>query len=88
MAVALVATFYGIVLANFVFTPIAENLTKQSKEDLVARRMVIEGIMLIAADMPTRFIEEQVLSYLLPSERGDGKAGSKAGSGASGRKAA
>jgi chemotaxis protein MotA len=75
MAVALVATLYGIVLANFIFTPIAENLTKQSKEDLVARRMVIEGVMLIAADMPTRFIEEQVLSFLLPSERGPGRAG-------------
>ncbi len=69
MSIALVATLYGIVLANFVFIPIAENLALQSKEDLVARRMVVEGIMLIAADKPPQFVEEKVKSFLLPSER-------------------
>ncbi len=69
MALALVATLYGIVLANFVFIPIAENLKKQSKEDLIARRMVVEGIMLIATDTPSKFVEEQLKSFLLPSER-------------------
>lgn len=75
MAVALVATLYGIVLANFVFMPIGENLKKQSKEDLVARRMVVEGVMLIASDLPSRFVEEQLKSFLLPSERGTAKGG-------------
>jgi chemotaxis protein MotA len=69
MSIALVATLYGIVMANFVFLPIAENLSKQSKEDLVARRMVIEGIMAIHAEMPTAFVAEKVKSFLLPSER-------------------
>jgi chemotaxis protein MotA len=70
MSIALVATLYGIVLSNFIFIPIAENLMQQSKEDLIARRMVVEGIMLIAADKPTAFVEEKVKSFLLPSERG------------------
>ena len=70
MAIALVATLYGIVLSNFVFIPIAENLTQQTREDLIARRIVVEGIMLIAADKPTQFVEEKVKSFLLPSERG------------------
>lgn len=70
MSIALVATLYGIVLSNFVFIPIAENLAQQSREDLIARRMVVEGIMLIAADKPTQFVEEKVKSFLLPSERG------------------
>lgn len=74
MAIALVATLYGIVLSNFIFVPIAENLTQQSKEDLVARRIVVEGIMLIASDKPSQFVEEKVKSFLLPSERGGGKA--------------
>lgn len=69
MAIALVATLYGIVLANFVFTPIAENLTKQTKEDLISRKIVVEAIMLIAANMPTKFVEEHCLSFLLPTER-------------------
>ncbi len=70
MSIALVATLYGIVLSNFVFIPIAEQLMQQSKEDLISRRMVVEGIMLIAADKPTQFVEEKVKSFLLPSERG------------------
>jgi chemotaxis protein MotA len=70
MSIALVATLYGIVLANFVFIPIAENLTQQSRDDLVSRRIVVEGIMLIAGDKPTQFVEEKVKSFLLPSERG------------------
>ncbi len=70
MSIALVATLYGIVLSNFIFIPIAENLVQQSKEDLIARRIVVEGIMLIAAEKPTQFVEEKIKSYLLPSERG------------------
>lgn len=72
MAVALVATLYGLVFANFIFIPIAENLTKQTQEDEKARAMVIEGIMLIQSDKPTKFVEEHVKSFLLPSQRGDG----------------
>ena len=71
MATALVATMYGIVLSNFVFIPIAENLAQQSREDLICRRIVVEGIMCIAADKPTQFVEEKVKSFLLPSERGN-----------------
>lgn len=70
MAIALVATLYGLVLTNFVFIPIAENLTKQTQEDLMARSMVVEGMMLIHADKPTRYVEEKVKSFLLPKQRG------------------
>jgi chemotaxis protein MotA len=80
MSVALVATLYGIVLANFVFTPIAENLTKQTHEDLTARKIVVEGVMTIVAGKPTGFVVEHVKSFLLPSERGGVKGGGKPGS--------
>jgi chemotaxis protein MotA len=69
MSIALVATLYGIVVANYVFVPISENLTRGAKEDLIARRMVVESILLIDARMPTRFVEETVKSLLLPGER-------------------
>ncbi len=85
MSIALVATLYGIVLSNFLFVPIAENLVQQSREDLVARRIVVEGIMLIAADKPSQFVEAKVNSFLLPSERRK-SAGRRANPGA--RKAA
>jgi len=69
MAIALVATLYGLILTNFVFIPIAENLTKQTQEDLVARNIVVEGIMLIHAGKPTRYIEEKTKRFLLPNQR-------------------
>lgn len=70
MSVALVATLYGLVLANFVFMPIAENLVEQTNEDTLARNMVVEGIMLIQANKPTKYVEEKIKSYLLPKDRG------------------
>ncbi len=71
MSVALVATLYGLVLANFVFLPVAENLVEQTHEDTLARNMVVEGIMLIQADKPTKYVEEKIKSYLLPKDRGE-----------------
>ena len=70
MAIALVATLYGLVLTNFIFVPIAENLMEQTQDDLIARSIVVEGIMLIEADKPTKYIEEKVKSFLLPRDRG------------------
>ena len=69
MAVALITTLYGLALANFIFIPIAENLTKQTEEDQTSRMMVVEGVMLIRDELPTPFIEEYVRSFLLPSQR-------------------
>lgn len=69
MAIALVATLYGLILTNFVFIPIAENLTKQTEEDLIARNMVVEGVMLIHDDKSTRYVEEKVKRFLLPNQR-------------------
>lgn len=87
MSVALVATLYGIVGANFILIPIAENLTLQTRDDLVARRIVVEGVMLIAADKPSQFVEEKVKSFLLPSERGKIRPARRGGGGSSAKAA-
>lgn len=70
MAIALVTTLYGLAVSNFIFVPIAENLTKQSQEDFTLRLMVIEGIMLIQEGEPVKYVEESVKAYLLPSQQG------------------
>jgi chemotaxis protein MotA len=72
MAVALIATLYGVALTNFIFIPIAENLSKQTQEDSVSRQMVVEGIMLISEGVPTSYIEAKLHSFLLPSQRPKG----------------
>lgn len=68
MAIALVATMYGVATANFIFIPIAENLAEQTEEDHVSRRIVVEGVMMIYKGLPVQFVEENCRSFLLPSE--------------------
>lgn len=69
MAIALIATLYGIAFSNFILLPAAENLDEQTEEDALARAIVVEGIMLIQAERPTRYIEEKLRGFLLPKER-------------------
>lgn len=69
MAIGLVATFYGIVLANLVFIPISENLTMINREDETIRMIVIDGLRLIYRGEHPSIIEEHLKSYLMPGER-------------------
>lgn len=73
MSVALVATFYGLVLANFVLIPVGENLHLASEEDLVMRRIVADGVMLIRRQKHPLLVQEVLISYLAPSERSEVK---------------
>lgn len=69
MAVALVATFYGLVFANLVFIPIAEKLAEVSSGDLVLRSIIKEGVLLIGEKKHPSYIEEYLKSFLSPSQR-------------------
>jgi chemotaxis protein MotA len=69
MAIALITTLYGLAISNFLLIPIAENLTKQTKEDYTARMIVVEGIIMVFEGRPTLFVQEQLKSFLLPGLR-------------------
>jgi chemotaxis protein MotA len=69
LAVALIATLYGIAIANFVFIPIGENLTRFNKQDNLTRLMILDGIKMIRSKKHPIVVEENIKSYLLPSER-------------------
>ena len=69
MATALITTFYGAVLANAVFLPLAGKLETRSKEEMVIKNMVIEGIMAIQSGDSPRIVEEKLKSFLSPTER-------------------
>ena len=65
MALALVTTFYGSVLANCIFTPISNKLKIRHEEEYLCKLIVAEGVESIqAGDNPT-FIEEK-LTQLIP----------------------
>lgn len=69
MSVALVATFYGLVAANIFVIPMGENLAKASHEDLVVRRVIVDGIKLIRSKKHPLIVEEFLRSYLKPVDR-------------------
>ncbi len=69
MAVALLTTFYGSVLANLIFIPIATKLSVKSDEELLVRQIMIEGLLSIQAGENPRIIEEKLKAFLPPSVR-------------------
>lgn len=69
MAIALITTLYGLILANVFLIPISEHLSKKAEEELAIRNMIIEALLLIHKKYPTMFVQEKIRSYLLPSQR-------------------
>lgn len=69
MAVALITTFYGALLANLVFNPMAGKLKLRSKQEVLTREMILEGILAISKGENPRIIEEKLSSYLAPNQR-------------------
>lgn len=64
MATALITTFYGSLLANMIFLPIATNLKIQTEAEMQLCEMAIEGVLSIQAGQNPRVIEQKLRSYL------------------------
>ena len=69
MAVALITTFYGAVLANLVFLPLVGKLKHRSKEEILIMEMQMEGVLGISRGENPRIIMEKLSSYQPPKER-------------------
>lgn len=65
MALALVTTFYGSVLANMIFMPISNKLKYRHEEEYLCKMIIAEGVQSIQAGDNPKFIEEK-LTQLLP----------------------
>lgn len=64
MAVALLSTFYGILIANLICKPIAVKLERRTEQRLIAMNMVLEGVSLIAKRRLPSFVEETLNSFI------------------------
>jgi chemotaxis protein MotA len=69
MAVAILTTFYGAMLAYVLFLPLAGKLRTRSEEEQLIKQMTIEGILCIAEGMNPRLIESRLQSFLPPEQR-------------------
>ncbi|MGD8385806.1 MAG: MotA/TolQ/ExbB proton channel family protein [Desulfobacteraceae bacterium] len=69
MAVALLTTFYGALMANVLFLPIAGKLKNRSSEEVMMKELMSEGIMSIAKGDNPRLLEQKLNAYLPPQLR-------------------
>jgi chemotaxis protein MotA len=69
MAVALITTFYGSLLANWISAPIASKLKSNSDIEIMMKEVMLEGLLSIQAGENPRVIEERLKSFLSPQQR-------------------
>ena len=69
MAVALLTTLYGAVIANAFALPIAEKLKLISNEEKLSKHLVLESISAIQSGVNPRVMEEMLATFLPSSKR-------------------
>ncbi len=69
MAIALITTFYGSLLANWICTPVATKLKANNAKEIMSKTIVVEGLLSIQAGENPRVIEEKLKSFISPDRR-------------------
>ena len=72
MAVALVTTFYGVLLANVVYNPIASQLKMKSQDEQIQKDIIIEGILSIQDGENPRVIRDKLKAFISKTEAAAG----------------
>ena len=70
MSLALITTFYGAVLANFLFGPIAEKLQERSEQEMAHKRIILMGIVSVQSGDNPRIVRQKLRSQLPPAMAG------------------
>ena len=69
MALALITTLYGSLMANLIFSPMAGKLDTRSKEEALIRELMIMGILSIQSGDNPRIVEQKLNSFIAPKMR-------------------
>lgn len=69
MAVALLTTFYGAVIANVLCLPIAGKLRNRSASEILEKTLIIEGMQAILCGENPRIIEQKLHAHISPKLR-------------------
>ena len=64
MAIALLTTMYGALLANLIALPLAEKLGKRSREELLLKNIILRGVMAIQSGDNPRVVERRLKTFL------------------------
>ena len=69
MAVALLTTLYGAIIANAFCDPMAAKLTRKAQEDVMIKNLVIDALLAIQNGQNPRVIDSMLRNYLPESKR-------------------
>lgn len=69
MAVALITTLYGSLIANWLCAPVASKLSVNNDAEIMIKEVAVEGLLSIQAGENPRVIEEKLKSFLSPKMR-------------------
>ena len=69
MAVALLTTLYGAVIANVFALPVANKLKIRSGEEVAEKMLIVQGLLSILAGESPRFLVDRLNAQLPPAER-------------------
>lgn len=79
IAVAFVATIYGLMTANIICIPFGTKLKHRVKEEMLMKEMIIEGLIAIQNGENPHFIEQRLRSFLQEESKPEKKAPEKKG---------
>ena len=82
IAVAFVATVYGVAAANLLFLPFANKLKTRAQKDLQLKELLLEGVSSILEGMNPKLIRVKLEAFAPPGGKKSKAAGEKAGAGA------
>ncbi|MFN3215446.1 MAG: motility protein A [Acidimicrobiales bacterium] len=69
LAVAFSTTLWGVFLANYVFSPIANTLRRTSELEMAYKELILEGIIAIQAGASPRAVSDRLIAYLSPPQQ-------------------
>ncbi|TNC92920.1 flagellar motor protein PomA [Thalassolituus sp.] len=69
MAIALLTTLYGAMIANMIALPIADKLNLRKEEEDLLKAMIIDALLAIQSGQNPRVIESMLLAYIQEGKR-------------------
>lgn len=69
LAVALLTTLYGALIANAAALPLSDRLARRSSEEVLYKTIIIKGVMAIQSGDNPRVVEQKLRTFLPPSAR-------------------
>ncbi|WP_339147290.1 MULTISPECIES: flagellar motor protein MotP [unclassified Sutcliffiella] len=69
MAIAILTTLYGTLLANLVFLPMASKLANKTEKEVFLKQIIIEGVIGVQSGQNPKILEEKLSAFLSSQDR-------------------